>query len=105
MSTANDIFVNTVTILGTATEIATPFLAVYNPAAAVLVQQYGPLVESFILSEDQIIVNWKKDATRDDMIKLLQASMSTNWNIKPLETPEDKPADTSTQFVPEKPAE
>ena len=103
-----DTITQTVTVLGDAAVIAAPIVGLYNPAAGAALQIFAPVVENFILSETQIIMNLKKDTSKDDMIKLLQASMSANWNIKPLETPEDAPVvapDVANQFVPEKPAE
>jgi hypothetical protein len=96
-----DNIIQTVTVLGDAAVIAAPIVGVYNPAAGAALQIFAPLVENFILSETQIVMNLKKDTSKEDMIKLLQASMSANWNIKPLETSEDVVApDVSNQFIP-----
>ena len=105
-----DTITQTVTILGDAAVVAAPIVSIYNPAAGAALQMFAPLVENFILSETQIVMNLKKDTSKDDMIKLLQASMSTNWDIKPLQTLEDAPGpDVSNQFIPKpeetKPAE
>jgi hypothetical protein len=86
MSTGDNIITG-VTILGDAATIAAPAISVYNPAVGAALQIFGPLVENFIISETQVIMNLKKDTSKEDMIKLLQSSMSANWGIKPLETP------------------
>lgn len=87
MSTGDNVIAG-VTILGDAAAMAAPVVSVYNPAVGAALQIFGPLVESFVISETKVIMNLKKDTSKEDMIKMLQASMSANWGIKPLETPQ-----------------
>ena len=82
-----DNIIQGVTIVGSAAAMAAPVVSVYNPAVGAALQIFGPLVENFVISETQVIMNLKKDTSKEDMIKLLNESMSVNWNIKPLETP------------------
>lgn len=78
---------NGVTLAGDAAIIAAPVVAIYNPAVGAALATLAPVVENFILTETQVLMNLKADMTKDDMVKALQASKSANWNIKPLEIP------------------
>lgn len=78
---------NGVTLAGDAAVIAAPVVAIYNPAVGAALGILAPVVENFILTETQMLMNLKADMTKDDMVKALEASKSAHWNIKPLDVP------------------
>lgn len=79
---------NGIAITGDLAKAAAPIVSVYNPAAGAALAVLAPVVEQFLISETQILLELKKGMTREDMIEALKASTSDHWNIKPLEVPE-----------------
>lgn len=80
---------NTVTLTSQLAQVAAPIVSIYNPAAGALLSSIaatlGPIISSFIVSETEIIVKWNTDMSKDEMIKVLEASKSANWGpVEPI---------------------
>lgn len=78
---------NGVALAGDAAVIAAPIVSIYNPAVGAALGILAPVVENFILTETQMLMNLKQDMTKDDMIKALEASKSAHWGVEPLDVP------------------
>lgn len=68
-----------VTVSASLAEAVAPIVAIYNPGAGAAMQLLAPVAEQFILRGVQLVVDFKKDMSTDDMIKALEASKSVNW--------------------------
>lgn len=88
MSELGTALVNGITLTSQLAQAAAPIVSIYNPAAGAALATLSPIVSSFILTETQIILNLKKDMTKEEVIKALEESKSSNWGITALETPE-----------------
>jgi hypothetical protein len=77
-----------VEILGEMATIAGPIVTVFNPAIGTMLQLFGPVATKFAITETQVVINLKKDITKEEMIKLLTVA-KTDWNLQPFDLPKE----------------
>jgi hypothetical protein len=66
-------------VLSTAAQVAAPIVSVFNPAAGAAMAVLAPVAEKFIVTETGVLILWKTDMTKDEMIAALNASKSELW--------------------------
>lgn len=72
-----------VTIAATQAQLAAPIVSVFNPAAGVAMALLAPLAASFIVEAGQMVIEWRRDMTPEQMAEALNASKSANWPAPP----------------------
>jgi hypothetical protein len=88
MSFADDLLKGEL-ILQTVTPGVAAAVGFFNPALGLLLTEYGPIAESWVIKETSILINLNTNMTKEQMIAALEKSKSANWNVQPLETPGD----------------
>lgn len=71
---------NGVEIASEVAQSAAPIVSIYNPAAGAALSILAPIAEKFLINELGIIAIWKKDMTKEEMIKALEQSKSEFWH-------------------------
>lgn len=77
-----------IVLTGETAKIAAPIVAMYNPAAGAALAVLAPVVERFLLSETQMLIELRQNMTREQVAEALRNSTSDHWGFKPLEVPE-----------------
>lgn len=75
---------NGVEMTGTAAQLASSVISLYNPILANAISMLAPIITSFVIKESQILINMNKDMSNEELIEALKKSKSDNWDIKPL---------------------
>lgn len=77
-----------IVLTGETAKIAAPIVAMYNPAAGAALAVLAPVVERFLLSETQMLIELRQNMTREQVAEALRNSTSDHWGFRPLEVPE-----------------
>ena len=72
-----------VTVLATDAQIAAPIVSIFHPGAGAAMAILAPMAASFIVKSGQMIIDWRKDMTPEEMVAALNASKSANWPAPP----------------------
>jgi hypothetical protein len=70
-------------VLSGVAQVAAPLVGLYNPAAGLALGALAPVAEKFIVTETGVLILWKTDMTKEEMVAALNASKSAFWPVPP----------------------
>lgn len=76
-------FSDTITIAAETAEGLAPIVGIFNPAIGTAIALLTPVAATFLIKADQLVITFKQDMTREQMVEALNASKSANWPTPP----------------------